>query len=176
MPYLVRAFITTFRPSKQDEPNLWRPLRPKFSYGVRVYFDGALKGFAASWIESKESTLPEMMGLAALFTSLDEHGVEPSKLELILNSAHLKTRIDQVKNALRKQQQGKTVQTIQNAEQWETTVRHLDLFNWGLREAIGESEEEQIGLIKSHLKNEFYATERFLAKEPPSFELILSDD
>lgn len=175
MPSLVRAFITTFRPSKQDEPYPWKPLRPRFSYGVRVFFDGSLKGFAASWIKSKESTLPEMMCLAALLTSLDEHGVEPSKLELILNSAHLKTRIEQVKNALQKQQQGKPVTPIQNAEQWETTVRHLDLFDWGLRPAIGESEEEQIGLIKSHLKDEFYTTQRFVAKEPPSFELNLSD-
>ncbi|RQH08693.1 hypothetical protein [Bradyrhizobium sp. RP6] len=113
--------------------------------------------------------------MAALLTSLDEHGVEPSKLELILNSAHLKTRIEQVKNALQKQQQGKPVTPIQNAEQWETTVRHLDLFDWGLRPAIGETEEEQIGLIKSHLKDEFYTTQRFVAKGPPSFELNLSD-
>lgn len=110
MPSTIRAYITTFRPSKADNvsPEILKAIRHKFSYGVRVFFGDKEIGFASSWASSKEAQYSEMLGVSGLLDALEDRDELPY-LELILNSVHLDTRFTQVANRLRKKQYDKPV-------------------------------------------------------------------
>lgn len=174
MPSIVRAYITTFRPSKSDNvsPEILKTIKHKFSYGVRVFVDEKEIGFASSWASSKEAQYSEMLGVSGLLDALEDHDELPD-LQIILNSAHLDVRFTQVEYRLRKKQHDKPVSTIKKERSWEETTLRLQMFNKGIREAIGEQELAEIGKIKAYLKAEFYSSDRFSSATPPDFKLRL---
>lgn len=173
---IVRAVVTTFRPSKSDNvpPEILKPIRRKFSYGVRVYADGKEVGFASSWAPTKDAQYCEMLGVSGLLDALEERDDLPS-LEIILNSAQLDVRFRHVETRLRKKQRDRPVSPIKKERQWEGTTLRLQRFKKGIREAFTDSETEEVGKIKAHLKAEFYSGERFSSATPPDFRLILPD-
>lgn len=176
MAKIIRAYIATFRPSRNDgvPREIYKPLRPKYAYGVRVLVDDRSSNIASSWVKSKEPMLPEITALANLLTALEGYD-EISKIDLFTSSAHLDTRMRQVENRRRKKDRGETVGELKEEALWEDTTLRFQLMKHGMREGIREHEVQELKLIRDALRNEFYSSDRFSSAEAPEFQLIFSD-
>lgn len=176
MSAFILAYVTTFRPSKSDNvhPDILKPIRKKFAYGIRVFADEEEIGFASSWVRSMDAQYCEMLGVSGLVDALEGRDELPF-LKIIFNSAQFDVRLRNVERRFRQKQRGKELEPIKKERQWEDMTRRLQRFEKGIREAVTENETKEIGTIKEHLKAEFYCGDRFSLAEPPEFELRLLD-
>jgi hypothetical protein len=169
MNIIYRAYITTFRPPKSDRAKR-DAFGKKISYGVLVRLDNQEIGYTDGWIKSENTQYVEMEALSSLLDALDE--TDDVQLQIILNSDHLRTRLEQTLARLRKKQRNEPLSKIKKEARWEEAAQQFELMGHkinGMRERHTPEETAIIEEIKQRLMFEIYNGERLTGNLSPEF-------